>query len=137
MIVPVHHTPPPEAAHQPGMVSLVTGRLLEHYQTGTQTRRVAELHAAAPEALLEIHPATALAHGIAEGQRVALANGRGRMVARARLTAGIRLDTVFLPFHFAGDNNANLLTPALVDPLSAMPEFKHVPVSLFPLGEES
>ncbi|MFJ6415656.1 molybdopterin oxidoreductase family protein [Paeniglutamicibacter sp. NPDC091659] len=137
VIVPVHHTPPPEAAHQSGMISLVTGRLLEHYQTGTQTRRVAELNAAAPEAFLEIHPATALAHGIAEGQRVALANGRGRMVARARLTAGIRLDTVFLPFHFSGANNANLLTPALVDPLSAMPEFKHVPVSLFPLGEES
>lgn len=137
VIVPVRHTPPPEAAHQPGMVSLVTGRLLEHYQTGTQTRRVAELQAAVPEAMLEIHPATALAHGIAEGQRVSLANGRGRMVARARLTTGIRLDTVFLPFHFAGANNANLLTPALVDPLSAMPEFKHVPVSLCALGEES
>lgn len=137
VMVPVRHTPPPEAAHQPGMVSLVTGRLLEHYQTGTQTRRVAELQAAASEAMLEIHPATALAHGIAEGQRVALANGRGRMVARARLTTGIRLDTVFLPFHFAGANNANLLTPALVDPLSAMPEFKHVPVSLLALGEES
>ena len=98
---------------------------------------MAELDAAAPEGYLEIHPSTALAHGIAEGQRVALANARGQTVARARFTPGIRLDTVFLPFHFAGTNNANLLTPALVDPLSAMPEFKHVPVSLYPLEEVS
>ncbi|MGP9649794.1 molybdopterin oxidoreductase family protein [Glutamicibacter sp. AOP38-B1-38] len=122
---------------QPGAISLVTGRLLEHYQSGAQTRRVAELQAAAPEARLEIHPATALNHGITDGQRVRVGSGQGNMVARATLTTTIRLDTVFLPFHFPGKNNANVLTPAVVDPLSAMPEFKHVPVSLCPLGEES
>lgn len=121
----------------PGTISLVTGRLLEHYQSGAQTRRVAELQAAAPEGRLEIHPATALSHGITDGQRVQVRSEQGLMVARATLTTSIRLDTVFLPFHFAALNSANVLTPALVDPLSAMPEFKHVPVWLQPLGEAS
>ncbi|MCW4465519.1 molybdopterin oxidoreductase family protein [Glutamicibacter sp. MNS18] len=121
--------------HRPGRLSLVTGRLLEHYQSGTQTRRVEELAAAAPEARLEIHPATALAYGIAEGQRVQLDNERGRVIARAALSTDIRLDTVFLPFHFPGGNNANVLTETLVDPSSAMPEFKHTTVSLHPLEE--
>ena len=126
-----------EELHAAGKLALVTGRLLEHYQSGTQTRRVAELAGAAPEARLEIHPATARAHGIAEGQRVAVRNERGEVVARARLTTAVRLDTVFLPFHFAGKQNANLLTDAAVDPISAMPGFKNAPVSLHALGDES
>ncbi len=130
--------PDAAAEHAPpsGTISLVTGRLLEHYQSGAQTRRVAELQAAAPEARLEIHPATALACGIADGQRVRVGSGQGQMVARASLSTAIRLDTAFLPFHFPGSNNANILTAAAVDPLSSMPEFKHVPVWLDALGEE-
>ncbi|HJX80065.1 molybdopterin oxidoreductase family protein [Glutamicibacter sp.] len=126
-----------QQAPQAGKISLVTGRLLEHYQSGAQTRRVAELQAAAPEARLEIHPATALTFGIADGQRVRVESGQGQVVARASLSTAIRLDTAFLPFHFPGSNNANNLTAAAVDPLSSMPEFKHVAVWLSPVGEES
>ncbi|MFL4475428.1 molybdopterin oxidoreductase family protein [Paeniglutamicibacter sp. MACA_103] len=136
-LIPVYPGTPPEALHTRRQLALVTGRLLEHYQSGTQTRRVAELAGAAPEVRLEIHPGTARAHGIAEGQRVAVRNGRGEVVARAALSSALRLDTVFLPFHFAGSQNANLLTSSAVDPISAMPEFKNAPVSLHPLGDES
>ncbi|MFL4480486.1 molybdopterin oxidoreductase family protein [Paeniglutamicibacter sp. ORCA_105] len=137
LLVPVHSRARVEALHADGQLALVTGRLLEHYQSGAQTRRVAELARAAPEARLEIHPGTARAHGITEGQRVAVRNVRGEVVARAALSTAVRLDTVFLPFHFAGAQNANLLTGSQVDPLSAMPEFKNAPVSLHPLGDES
>ena len=137
LLVPVHARARVEALHADGQLALVTGRLLEHYQSGAQTRRVAELAGAAPEARLEIHPGTARARGITEGQRVAVRNGRGEVVARAALSTAVRLDTVFLPFHFAGAQNANLLTGSQVDPLSAMPEFKNAPVSLHPLGDES
>ncbi|MCV9994220.1 molybdopterin oxidoreductase family protein [Paeniglutamicibacter sp. ZC-3] len=137
LLVPVHPRARLEALHAEGQLALVTGRLLEHYQSGAQTRRVAELAGAAPEARLEIHPGTARAHGITEGQRVAVRNVRGEVVARAALSTAVRLDTVFLPFHFAGAQNANLLTGSQVDPLSAMPEFKNAPVSLHPLGDES
>jgi len=112
----------PEAAGTP--MTLVTGRLLEHYQSGAQTRRVAALAAARPEARLQLHPASAAAQGIAEGDVVAVANGRGEVLCRAELSAAIRPETVFLPFHFPGLESANRLTEAATDPLSGMPEFK-------------
>lgn len=113
-----------ETLHRPGELTLVTGRLLEHYQSGAQTRRVAELAAAQPEARLQLHPATALPLGIGDGDMAEISNGRGTVRARAELTTGIRPDTVFLPFHFPGDQSANLLTQAATDPVSGMPEFK-------------
>ncbi len=112
----------PEAAGTP--MTLVTGRLLEHYQSGAQTRRVAALAAARPEARLQLHPASAAAQGIAEGDVVAVANGRGEVLCRAELSAAIRPETVFLPFHFPGLESANRLTEAATDPVSGMPEFK-------------
>ncbi len=114
----------------PQMLALVTGRLLEHYQSGAQTRRVDELLQAAPFALAQIHPDTALARGITEGEQVVLENKHGRVEATARLDAGIRPDTVFLPFHYPTTQNANLLTGSAVDPDSFMPEFKYAPVLL-------
>src|SRR6478736_4537194 len=112
----------PEAAGTP--MTLITGRLLEHYQSGAQTRRVAALAAASPEARLQLHPASAAAQGIAEGDVVAVANGRGEVLCRAELSAAIRPETVFLPFHFPGLESANRLTEAATDPVSGMPEFK-------------
>ena len=103
---------------------LVTGRLLEHYQSGSQTRRVPELLDARPEARAALHPATAARLGIRDGEEVELGNERGIVRCRATLTPDIRIDTVFLPFHFAGDQMANLLTEDAVDPISGMPEFK-------------
>lgn len=105
-------------------MTLITGRLLEHYQSGAQTRRVAALAAARPEARVQIHPAAAAAQGIAEGDVVAVANGRGEVLCRAELSADIRPETVFLPFHFPGLESANRLTEAATDPVSGMPEFK-------------
>ncbi len=103
---------------------LTTGRLMAHYQSGTQTRRVEKLNSAAPEAFVEIHPAMARSYGIAESNPVSLTTRRGTATAKARLTPGIRMDTVFLPFHFASNGRANLLTNPALDPVSRMPEFK-------------
>lgn len=107
-----------------GTLALATGRLLEHYQSGAQTRRVAELEVAAPEARLQIHPITAAANGISDGGDVRIWNQRGEVHARAQLSVDIRPDTVFLPFHFPGAQSANRLTEAITDPVSGMPEFK-------------
>ena len=134
VLVPVAFQPAPRKSAS--AVSLVTGRLLEHYQSGAQTRRVPELAHAAPEPMLEIHPATALAHQIVQGQKVVISNERGEVTARALLTADARLDTVFLPFHYPTSGTANLLTEAKVDPHSRMPEFKHAHVSLNAVEEE-
>jgi len=105
-------------------LTLVTGRLLEHYQSGAQTRRVPELLEAQPDARAAIHPATAARLGIADDEAVEVANERGTVRCRARLTTDIRPDAVFLPFHYGDEQAANLLTSDAVDPISAMPEFK-------------
>lgn len=105
-------------------MTLITGRLLEHYQSGAQTRRVSELLATQPEAKVQLHPASASAMGITEGAFVSVANERGEVVCRAELSTAIRQETVFLPFHFPELESANRLTEAATDPISGMPEFK-------------
>lgn len=111
-------------------LNLVTGRLLEQYQSGTQTRRIRELTERRPDLVAQLHPATARRHGIGEGDGIRIANSRGTLQARAELTHDIRPDTVFLPFHYADAESANLLTDDRVDPHSAMPEFKRALVEI-------
>jgi assimilatory nitrate reductase catalytic subunit len=112
----------PDAAAK--TMTLITGRLLEHYQSGAQTRRVSELLASQPEAKMQIHPAAAADMGITDGSLVSVANERGEVVCRAELSTAIRPETVFLPFHFPELGSANRLTEAATDPISGMPEFK-------------
>jgi assimilatory nitrate reductase catalytic subunit len=121
---PVEHRPAAEVpdAHFPYI--LTTGRVLAQYQSGTQTRRVAELNAAEPEPFVEIHPETARGLRIAEGDLVVLTTRRGRAVVKARLTRDIRLDTLFVPFHWGATGSANTLTNGALDPVSRIPEFK-------------
>lgn len=103
---------------------LTTGRVMQQYQSGTQTRRVKQLRDAVPESFVEIHPQMALSYGIANGDRVCVKTRRGTAHVKAQLTPAIRMDTLFMPFHFGGKGRANLLTNPALDPVSRMPEFK-------------
>lgn len=123
-LVPVSVRASAHPAPLPDELTLVTGRLLEHYQSGAQTRRVPELADAQPEARASLHPSTAERLGVADGELVELSNTRGTVRCRARLTTDLRPDAVFLPFHYGDEQAANLLTSDAVDPVSAMPEFK-------------
>ena len=118
----------------PAPLLLATGRLLEHYQSGTQTRRVPELLAAQPLPRLQLHPATAADLGIAQDDRVVVTSENGEAHALAELTADIRQDTVFLAFHYAEAGSANQLTGSATDPISGMPEFKTTPVRVAALS---
>lgn len=111
----------PDAAYP---LLLTTGRVVSQYQSGAQTRRVAELNAAAPGPFVELHPRLAVRLGVTDGDPVAVTSRRGRAVAPARVTATIRPDTVFMPFHWPGEGRANTLTNPALDPASRMPEFK-------------
>jgi assimilatory nitrate reductase catalytic subunit len=118
-----HQTPADERdAEYP--LYLTTGRVLAQYQSGSQTRRVDELRRAAPEPLAEMHPATARLHGLTAGEPVTLATRRAAATFTLKVTAAIREDTVFVPFHWGGLQSVNRLTNAAVDPTSGMPEFK-------------
>ncbi|MFJ6522981.1 molybdopterin oxidoreductase family protein [Streptomyces filamentosus] len=128
--VPVTHRPPAEETDADYPVVLTTGRVVAQYQSGAQTRRVAELNAAAPGPFVELHPRLAERLGVAEGEPVAVVSRRGRAVAPARITGAIRPDTVFMPFHWYGEGRANTLVNPALDPVSRMPEFKVCAVRL-------
>ena len=103
---------------------LTTGRALAHYQSGSQTRRVAALRDALPEPFAELHPTVARRAGIRSGDLVTVATRRGAAVFRAKITRAIREDAIFVPFHWGGMQSVNRLTNPALDPISRMPEFK-------------
>lgn len=103
---------------------LTTGRVLAHYQSGTQTRRVGRLRKAVRDAVAEMHPRSAQRSGLVDGGNVTIETRRGQASFRLKTTADIREDTIFVPFHWPGVHSANRLTNPALDPISRMPEFK-------------
>ncbi len=130
--VAVAHRPAAEEPDPDFPLIATTGRLMGHYQSGAQTRRVPELNDAEPQAYVEVHPDTAARAGLTAGDQALLTSRRGRTSARVRLDPTARLDTVFVPFHYAGAQAANNLTQPALDPTSRMPEFKVSAVRLEP-----
>ncbi|MBQ0868731.1 molybdopterin oxidoreductase family protein [Streptomyces smyrnaeus] len=122
--LPVEHREAAELPDTEYPLYATTGRQLQHYQSGAQTRRVPELLAAAPEPYVEVHPDTARRAGLDDGDTARIVSRRGATLARTRCVPSLRPDTVFLPFHFPGDGAANALTNPALDPVSRMPEFK-------------
>ena len=126
----VEHRPPVDDIDAAYPVYLTTGRVLQHYQSGAQTRRVAALREAVPEAFIEMHPDLAEHHDVIEGDVMRVVSRRGEAVGPVRITDTIRADTVFMPFHWGGSGCANLVTSDALDPASRMPEFKVCAVRL-------
>jgi assimilatory nitrate reductase catalytic subunit len=129
MVATVPGAPADDLDHE-RPVYLVTGRVLAHYQSGAQTRRVAALNRSAAEPFVELHPQLARRLAVDDGDDVAVTSPRGTAVARARITSAIRPDTVFMPFHWPGAGMANAVTNDATDPVSGMPEFKVCAVSV-------
>ncbi|MFK0292698.1 molybdopterin oxidoreductase family protein [Streptomyces sp. NPDC090442] len=126
----VTHRPAAEEPDAEYPLYLTTGRVLAQYQSGAQTRRVAELTEAAPGPFVALHPRLAARLGVVEGAPLSVVSRRGRALAPARITDAIRADTVFMPFHWPGPGRANTLTNPALDPTSKMPEFKVCAVRL-------
>jgi formate dehydrogenase alpha subunit len=126
----VRYVPSPESAVPGFPLTLVTGRVLDHYNVGTMTRRTPSL-ALAPEDLLDVHPRDAAAAGVRDGERVAIESRWGRTEARARLSERVTPGTLFLSFHFP-ETHCNALTGPQRDPESNCPEYKLTAVRLCP-----
>ncbi|SES43873.1 assimilatory nitrate reductase catalytic subunit [Actinokineospora terrae] len=127
---PVDYTGPTEPLDDEYPLLATTGRVLHHYQSGAQTRLVPELNAASPEAFVQVHPDTASRAGLTDRALARVTSRRGSTEAVVHYDPTMRLDTVFLPFHFPGAQRANLLTNPALDPHSRMPEFKVCAVRL-------
>jgi assimilatory nitrate reductase catalytic subunit len=112
--------------------TLTTGRVREHYNSGTQTRRVARLAAAAGEPFAEIHPTLAAHVGIIDGDLMRVSSRRGSVTLRARITESIRPELIFAPFHWGGNLSINAVTGGSLDPHSRMPPFKMCAVKIEP-----
>jgi formate dehydrogenase major subunit len=102
---------------------LTTGRQLEHWHTGSMTRRSAVLDAVEPEANCSLHPSTLRKMGVEPGGHVRLTTKRGSVVVMARADRAVAPDMVFLPFAYV-EAAANILTNSALDPYGKIPEFK-------------
>ena len=106
---------------------LITGRQLEHWHTGSMTRRASVLDAIEPVAVASINGADLQALGVSAGDVITIASRRGAVVVRVRRDDGTPAGAVFMPFAFH-EAAANLLTNGAIDPFGKIPEFKYCAV---------
>ncbi|MFC4322811.1 formate dehydrogenase subunit alpha [Litchfieldia salsa] len=103
---------------------LTTGRVVFHYLSGSQTRRVDFLMEQCPLPYVEMHPELASQYNLSNGEEIKLITRRSSMTLEVKLTKAIRKDTVFVPYHWGKELSVNKLTNPSLDPTSRMPEFK-------------
>jgi formate dehydrogenase major subunit len=126
------------AAEQPDAeypMVLITGRQLEHWHTGSMTRRASNLDSLEPEPVASVHPLDLDALGVLPGGTITIASRRGSISLYARADDGTPRGTVFVPFCYY-EAAANLLTNPALDPFGKIPEFKYCAVKLTPGGPE-
>jgi formate dehydrogenase major subunit len=120
---PANVIAPDEAPDADYPMILTTGRQLEHWHTGSMTRRSKVLDAMEPEANCSLHPSTLRKLGVEPGGLLRLTTRRGSIVIMARMDRAVAPDMVFLPFAYV-EAAANILTNPAVDPFGKIPEFK-------------
>ena len=122
---------PPEMPDKEFDLWLCTGRVLEHWHTGTMTRRVAELHRAVPEAQIFMHPDDAKKRGLNRGMEVKVVSRRGEMIARVETRGRNKppLGLIFVPF-FDESRLVNKLTLDATCPISKETDFKKCAVKV-------
>ncbi|MFQ6059588.1 MAG: formate dehydrogenase subunit alpha [Anaerolineae bacterium] len=128
---PIEHQPPDELPDDEYPLILTTGRMLEHWHTGTMTRRVAGLDALKPEERLEISAADAARLGLADGDWAVVSSRRGQIKVRVAVSDKPKPGVVFLTFHFA-EALGNVLTNPALDPVAKIPEYKVCAVRVEP-----
>ncbi len=132
--VPAEVLPPHEEADADYPFVLITGRLLEHWHTGSMTRRAKALDAIEPEAFVQIHPSDAARLSVAEGEFVRLTSRRGTIALKVRIGDSVQPGNLFMAFHFR-EAAANLLTSDALDPIGKIPEFKISAVRVEKVGD--
>jgi formate dehydrogenase major subunit len=128
-LVPAEWLPAKELPDAEYPMVLNTGRLLEHWHTGSMTRRSFALDAISPVAEVYMHPKDAADRGLAHGQRARVRSRRGTIELLVRVSHREQLGNVFIPFHFR-EAAANLLTIDEIDPFGKIPEFKFCAVQV-------
>jgi formate dehydrogenase alpha subunit len=119
----VFDKPPAELPSGTFPILLSTGRILEHWHTGSMSHRSRVLEALAPESRVEISPEDAARFGIEDGDEIFLSSRRGKVRTKVKKTNRVRPGLAFMPFHWR-EAPANVLTNPALDPLAKIPEYK-------------
>ena len=132
-LVPVDLIPANERPDADYPMVLITGRQLEHWHTGSMTRRSGVLDALEPEATASLNGADMARLGVRPGDTIEVRSRRGELRLMARLDEGTAAGSVYIPFAYV-EAAANLLTNAALDPFGKIPEFKYCAVSVQSAG---
>jgi formate dehydrogenase alpha subunit len=119
----VEYRDPAELPDKEYPLTLTTGRILEHYHSGSMSRRSEPLNKHVPEGWVEISPVLAQKLDVKDREKVTVASRRGSINIKARVTEKVIGDVLFIPFHFA-EAAANRLTNSALDPVARIPEYK-------------
>ena len=109
---------------------LITGRLLEHFNTGEMSRRTTKLSKLKPAAYLDMNPEDAEAAGLAENDVVRLTSPHGTVMLPLKLNTNMQRGYLFSPIHYSDPNFNALMSAVPIDPKARMPALKVVPVSV-------
>ncbi|MCH7865791.1 MAG: molybdopterin-dependent oxidoreductase, partial [Proteobacteria bacterium] len=135
-LVPARVTPPDELPDDDYPLVLSTGRMLEHWHTGSMTRRSGTLDKLESVAVASLHPDQMKALGLAPGDTIRVASRRGAIEIAARADRDVPDGMVFIPFCF-NEAAANLLTNPRLDPFGKIPEFKFCAVKVESAGRSA
>jgi formate dehydrogenase major subunit len=133
----IGYSEPAELPDEEYPFTLTTGRVLYQYHTGTMTHREEGIMQYTPSDFVEIHPDTAVNHGIESGDMVQVTSRRGEIVVPAQVTDRVGPDNVFVPIHFAESAVNRLTDEEHLDPAAATPEYKVSAVRISPYEGES
>ena len=109
---------------------LITGRLLEHFNTGEMSRRATKLSRLKPAAYLDMNPKDAEEVGLAEDDTVCVTSPHGMVKLPLKLNASMQPGYLFAPIHFNEPNFNALMSAVPIDPKARMPALKVVPVKV-------
>ena len=128
-LVPAEWLPAKELPNEEYPFVLNTGRLLEHWHTGSMTRRSFALDTISPKAEVYLNAEDAADLGLADGELARVSSRRGTIVLETRVSHREGRGNCFIPFHFR-EAAANLLTIDEIDPVGKIPEFKFCAVRI-------
>ena len=119
----IDYAPPAEGTDAEYPMILTTGRILEHFHTGTMTRNSRILDELVPEGFVEIGPNDAKNYNVNDGEVISVSSRRGSIRIKAKITDKPKSNVVFIPFHFY-EAAANVLTNDALAPGCKIPEYK-------------
>jgi formate dehydrogenase alpha subunit len=129
--VPVDYVAPAEQPADVFPLTLTTGRVVVHQNSGSMTRRSPSLLSRAPALFVELNPADGARLGLSDGDPATVSTTRGQTIAQVRITDTLESGVAFMPFHFEGTNQ---LTIDALDPRAKIPEYKVAACQVSPAG---